>query len=145
MRRIEQDLYSIITAPLGDAGGGFGGGGFGTSSLNPVTNIVGTRIYPVVLPTQPTLPAIHYRIVGGSSTPTNDTYGNQRYRFEVNCWGLTYLDAVTLRSAVIQTLQEYGGAGVSIRYIQPLDLYESELRQYRCIAEFYVYFNFAPN
>ena len=104
------------------------------SSAPAISALVGTRVYPVTIPTDPTLPALDYKIVGGSSTATQDTYGNQRYRLEVNCWGDTYSDAVTLRAAVVATLSQYSADGVFISYLMPQDFYDDELLQYRAVA-----------
>ncbi len=121
---IEQQLFSILSSAL------------------PITTICDSRIYPLVLPTDPTLPAITYSLVGGSSRSTQDTQGNQRYRIEVNCWGNTYGDAVTLRYAVISALGQYSADGIFISLIQPTDFFDHDLLQYRAMAEFYVFSNF---
>jgi len=112
------------------------------STAPAISALVGSRVYPVTLPTDPTLPALDYKFVGGSSTATQDTYGTQRYRLEVNCWGNTYSDAVTLRAAVVATLSQYSADGVFIAYLMPQDFFEDEILQYRAMAEFYVFANF---
>lgn len=113
---------------------------FSLLSTSPsITAICNTRIYPVVLPTEVTLPAIHYLIVGGAVKPTNDTHGTIRVRVEVSCWGNTYGDAVNLRDAVVQSLDSYSGEGINIQYLMPQDLFDHELMQFRAICEFYVF------
>jgi hypothetical protein len=104
-----------------------------------VTAICGTRIYPLALPTDPTLPAIDYRFVGGANQPTMSTDGVQRYRVEVNCWGNTYSDAVSLRYAVVKALSGYQAGTMNIQYLMPQDLFDEELLQCQAMAEFYVY------
>jgi Protein of unknown function (DUF3168) len=106
-----------------------------------ITAITGPRIYPLVLPTNPTLPAIDYSFVGGSSSPTLTTKGYKRYRVEINCWGDTYADAVTLRSAVKDNLDGYHDGNMSIQLISPRDFFEDLLLQYRAMAEFYILTN----
>lgn|GEM_PF-6480671 len=105
-----------------------------------VTAITGPRIYPLVLPNDVTLPAIHYSFVGGSASPTLTTTGTQKYRVEVNCWGATYSDAVMLRAAVIKALNGYLDGTMSIQFLMPRDLFDHELLQYRAAAEFYIHF-----
>jgi hypothetical protein len=105
-----------------------------------ITALAGSRIYPLVIPEDSTLPAIDYGIIGGSSTPTFTTPGTSRYRVEINCWGHTYGDAVTLRGAVITNLSGYLDVNMSIQLIQPQDFFDHELLQYRAMAEFYIYF-----
>jgi hypothetical protein len=109
------------------------------TSATSVTAIVGTRIYPLVLPTDPTLPAIDYKFVAGSNTPTMDSMGVQKYRVEVNCWGDTYGDAVSLRYAVVKALSGYTSGNTSIQYLMPQDDFDNDLLQYRATAEFYVF------
>jgi hypothetical protein len=118
---VEQAVYTALT------------------SDSAVTTFCGTRIYPLLLPTSPTLPAIDYKIIGGGNTPTFTTMGTQRYRVEVNCWGATYADAVTLRHAVVKALSGYQSGNTAIEYLMPQDFFEPDLLQYRACAEFYVY------
>ena len=108
------------------------------STASAVTAICGSRVYPLVLPKDPTLPAIDYKFVGGSNTPTFDSMGAQRYRVEINCWGATYLEAVSLRLAVVKALSGYTSATMSVSYLMPQDFFDSELLQFRAMAEFYV-------
>lgn len=117
---IESTLYSIL------------------SSAPAITAITAARIYPLVLPEGSPLPAIDYSIVGGAAKSTQDTRSTVRLRWEVNCWGASYGDAVTLRNTVVQSLDNYVGQGVNIQYLMPHDFFDHELLQYRAIAEFYV-------
>jgi hypothetical protein len=121
---VETDFYTILSSPA------------------PIQEICGSRIYPLVLPDAVVLPAIHYAFVGGSSTSTFDTRGSQKYRVEVNCWGETYGDAVTLRAAVAAALDGYNNGRIKINFLQPTDFFAHELLQYRACAEFYLYTNF---
>jgi hypothetical protein len=109
------------------------------TSATSVTAIVGTRIYPLVLPTDPTLPAIEFTFVAGLNIPTMDSMGVQKYRVEVNCWGDTYDDAVSLRYAVVKALSGYTSGNSSIQYLMPQDDFDDDLLQYRATAEFYVF------
>jgi Protein of unknown function (DUF3168) len=109
-----------------------------------VTTLATGGIYPVRLPTDATFPAIHYLFVGGSSKATQDSYGNQRYRVEVNSWGNSYQDAVTLRHAVIAALSQYSANGIFISFVSLTDFDDHELLEFRAMAEFYIYDNFNP-
>jgi hypothetical protein len=108
------------------------------SGASAIRAICGSRIYPLVLPNDSTLPAIDYKFVGGSSTPTFDSMGAQRYRIEVNCWGNTYSDAVALRLAVIQALSGYTSGTMSVSYLMPQDFFDNQLLSFRALAEFYI-------
>lgn len=143
---IESDFYSVLTSS--DTTGLYGTVNFDDSPVVTVMDLCDSRVYPLVLPTQPTLPAITYSFIGGTSRPTNDSPGSQRYRVEVNCWGNTYSEAVTLRAAVITALNGYPAGRVqttsiqSIQYLQPTDFFDHDVLQYRAMVEFYVYANF---
>jgi hypothetical protein len=112
---------------------------------SPSTTALATGgIYPAALPKDATFPAIHYLFVGGSSKATQDTYGTQRYRVEVNAWGNSYSDAITLRHAIIAALSQYSANGIFISFIQPADFFDHELLEFRAMAEFYISSNFSP-
>lgn len=124
---IEQKLFSILSAPF-----------------SSISALCATRIYPLVLPNDVQLPAIHYSFIASSSKATQDSRGSQRYRVEVNCWGNSYSDAATLRHAVVTELDQYNQDGVFISWLSNMDLFEHDALQYRCMVEFYVYSNFQP-
>lgn len=110
-----------------------------------ITALAVGGIYPAALPKDQTVwPAIHYLIVGGNSQSTQDTYGTQRQRVEVNCWGKSYSDAVTLRHTVTAELLAASTSSLSVNFIQNMDLFDHELLEFRAIAEFYVTSNFTP-
>ena len=113
-----------------------------------IAALCGNRIYPVQLPEGSALPAITYLYPGGSSQPTLNTTGYQRQRLEINCWGATYPDAVTLRGTVRTALEgtravlSDGTDLQDIEFIQPIDFpFETDAREYRCAIEFYLHFN----
>lgn len=118
----------------------------GLLSANPssIYTLTNGRVYPLVLPKDPVFPAIHYSFVGGNSTSTFDTFGTQKQRLEVNCWGGSYSDAVTLRKAVVATLSQYNQAGVFITFLSSTDFFDHEALSYRAMAEFYVFSQFSP-
>jgi Protein of unknown function (DUF3168) len=121
---IESDLFTALSTPT------------------VITALVGTRIYPVRLPPDPTLPAIHYKFVGGSSQATQDTLGSQRSRAEVSCWGATYSDAVTLRAAVVAALSQTSSGSIQlIQFLQNVDFDEPDTLDFRALCEFYLYSN----
>jgi hypothetical protein len=109
------------------------------SSAAIVTALASTRIYPLLVPTDSSLPAVDYSIVVGTSKGTFTTRGMGTYRVEVNCWGATYADAVNLRAAVSKALDGYTDGTITVRIIGPRDFFDYELLQYRAMVEFYVY------
>jgi hypothetical protein len=113
------------------------------STSAAVSALAGTRIYPAVLPKDPTLPAVVYHFVGGANQPTMDTRGKQRSRVQFDCIGETYLDAVTLRKAVVQTLAGYRCADFQSQILNATgsDGFDQDLLQYVAIAEAYVWYS----
>lgn len=103
-----------------------------------ITRIVGTRIYALEVPEDTTLPALSYRIVSAVSSPTFATSGMTRYRVQINCWALSYAQAVALRDAVISSLDGYTDAYMTSFSTSMSDGFAHELLQYICICEFYI-------
>lgn len=98
--------------------------------LFTVLDAVGS-VYPVVLPQNPTLPAMTYqRIsdalashVSGASTLTQS-------RVQVDCWGRTYASAKALANQVITALDGYEGDFKSI-VLTTRDFFEEGSEIYR--------------
>jgi hypothetical protein len=75
-----------------------------------VTNIIGTRLYPVVLPQLESVPAIVYRrISGGHNHNIDKATGSAIPVFELDCWADTYAQAETLAEAVRGVMQGFDG------------------------------------
>jgi hypothetical protein len=122
---------------------------FSLLSMEPsITALVADRVYPVILPTDGTFPAITYQLVGGTSTPTLTTTGLQKVRLQIDCWAIDgYLTAATVRAAVtkflanrVATLSD--GTIATFILIQPLDFYSGGGEMFRCGLEMYCIFNF---
>lgn len=120
-------IFSLLTA---DAG---------------VAALVATRVFPVEVPEDVTLPALLYRFVGGTSSPTLMTSGMQKARVQFDCYGETYDDASALRNAVVAALNGYQGTladGTLLQNAWALgpgtDFFEDDPRQFRCMVEFYL-------
>jgi len=104
--------------------------------------LAGTRVYPATLPKDPTLPAVVYKFVGGANQPTMDTNGMQRSRLQLDCIGESYSDAITLRTAVVQTLAGYKSAAFQAQVLNATadDGFDQDLLQYVAIADAVVWF-----
>lgn len=73
-----------------------------------VSGLVGTRIYPLVLPQGVTLPAIAYQRISGVREHTHDKTGDlARPRFQWTCVATTYSSAKALANAVRAALDNY--------------------------------------
>lgn len=108
------------------------------TSQSAITDIVSTRIYPAILPPQPTYPAITYRESDddfsedftGITSPTVSSYF-------IDAWGDTYSDAVSLCAAIRSALNNqkgnFGGIHISKCIITsgPITIYEDAVEAYR--------------
>ena len=127
---IEQGLFTLI------------------SSDPTISGMIGTRVYPILLPESPTLPAITYQVTRGNGDPTFETSGLIKLYMQFDCWGKTYSDAAQLRKALVKLLNGYQGVlsdGTDLQlgqFQQPIDFFEQDARQYRCAVEFYFLFDF---
>ena len=95
-----------------------------------LTTLVASRIYPVELPEQPTMPAVTYRRI---DTPTGHLLDELRSswewpRFQVTSWATTYASAKAVNAEVITSLDgfkgELGGAGGKVCWITLLSSYD---------------------
>ena len=80
--------------------------------------LVGARIYPTLLPQDPTLPAITYqRIVTGRIRHLGGLSGLAQPRFQFNCWATTPEGARAVAAAVRADLDDIGEtvAGVVLK------------------------------
>lgn len=108
------------------------------------------RMYPVQLPEGATLPAIRYTIAGGNSQSTFSGSGSQRWRMQFDCIALDHPSAEALRNALTDLLDNNrftlnDGTVVTIFSLQPIDLFDSDPRQFRLAQEFYINFNRNPS
>ncbi len=108
-----------------------------------LSSLVGTRIYPLVLPQSINLsdgPAVTFfkvsyvgeRVLGGSNPKT------VRSRFQFSCWAKTYASAKSVAVQIKSALQDYSGTvggtgGVKILDANPVDerdIYEQDTGVY---------------
>lgn len=79
----------------------------GTSAIS---SLVGARIYPVLLPQDPTYPAITYqRISGERRHDLQGASGIGHPRISVSCWATTYAGVKALAAAVRKALDGFRG------------------------------------
>lgn len=116
------------------------------STAPTLVALQGARVFPVLLPEDPVLPATTYRTVGGRQTPTLQTAGVQRRRVELDFRAHTPGAADQLREATIAVLNMFHGALpngliiLSCQLLQPIDDFDGDARQFRFGAEFYFEF-----
>jgi hypothetical protein len=75
-----------------------------------VSGLVGTRIYPMVVPRNAAMPAIAYQQISGVREHTmTGPIGMVKARFQINCWAETYATADAIAEAVRKELDGYSG------------------------------------
>ena len=113
-----------------------------------ITNLVSTRIYPLILPQKPTYPAISYSDEENNYTEsfTGQT-DHVESIFQINAWAKTYAGATTLGTAIAVALKNTTGSfgGVTIQRCTvvsgPLTVYEDTTETYRQTLIFSIWHN----
>jgi hypothetical protein len=106
----------------------------------PVTALVGTRVYPMMLPQGPTFPAIVYQRISTVPDMLVDGPGFAPIRMQLSMWATTFDGARTLADAVVTALHGYHGGELRLsRLINLLDDYEPDTKLFRVIADFRVH------
>ena len=108
-----------------------------------VSGEVGTRIYPVKLPQDPTYPAITYNRVSGVRLHDLDgTAGRATPRLSINSWAATYAGCQTLAAAVRASLDGFNGTLTTIKCVisleNEIDLFEQDVSIYRILQDYFV-------
>lgn len=110
-------------------------------SFAGTASLVGSRVYPVVLPTE-VAPAITYRRL--SATPEITLSGAvamTSVQLELSAWGTTYEQSRALADAIFSALDGYSNAAGSVMVGHAQfgpDLYEPEVPdsvRFRCLVE----------
>ena len=94
--------------------------------LSTFPGLVGTGIYPMVLPVNTTFPAATYQRISGIREQAHDgDSGLQHGRWQFSCWGLTYASALAVAEQVRLALQGITLPGGGGGYFENMtDLYE---------------------
>jgi predicted nicotinamide N-methyase len=95
------------------------------TSAPALSALIAARIYPIELPTNPTLPAIAYKLVGSQSEASFSSPGYQRKRIEFAIHAGSYLQAITVKETLIS------------EQITGTDLFIADDLEYVCTIEFY--------
>jgi len=110
-----------------------------------ITDIVSTRIYPLALPQQVSLPAISYfRVTGPRYHGQGTDPGVARPLIQISCWGESYSDVREIAEEIRKLFQDFagtmGGAGgvevLSVSYEGDADFYEDETKTYHIALDF---------
>jgi len=111
--------------------------------------LIGTRIYPLVLPQNPTLPAITYQKISrvGERAMSSPTPRVARARFQISCWGTSYASVKDVAEQVKAALQDYsglmGGSGgvqvLDVNVANEQDIYEPDTGIYHLSVDVMIY------
>lgn len=98
------------------------------STFAGLTALVGTRIYPLIMPQGVVHPAVTYqRISSTRESCMVDDDGIVRSRFQVSVWANTFASARAIIDQVRQALQRWSTTGVQDTFIlAEYDLYDEE-------------------
>ena len=103
-----------------------------------LTDLVGTRIYAMVLPQDEPLPAVTYQRI--STVPVSALSVDDSlvlYHHQVNAWGKSYGDAHDVAEQVRLALQRYSHGDIRDVLLDEIqDDYDSETHEYRVIMDF---------
>lgn len=111
-----------------------------------LTALVGQRIYPLLLPQQPTTPAISYQRI--STTPLYALNGNQqltKVRIQFDIFGATLADAKSVAEALHSRLDAYRGLMGSVQVgsvfrASEMDLYDPSVESFRVSTDYLIVF-----
>jgi hypothetical protein len=112
-------------------------------SDSDITDIVGTKCYPVVFPANAEMPCITYQVISGYhdllAAPV-PTAPDMTTRFQFSCWALSYDETQDMKDALVDRFNRYSGTvNGQIIYDTKIDLtfdlYEDESMLYRHIVD----------
>lgn len=107
-----------------------------------VFGIIGTRVYPNMLPQNPTYPAIVYERAGSSAVRRLGGGANRiRPRIRFHCWAETYGAAKNTAEALRDLLDGYRGAAGAFQiddstFETDIDDYDDDAKVHRVIIDF---------
>ena len=107
--------------------------------------LIGTRLYPLKLPQDPTVPAMTFQWISGQRAHAADgAVGLASPRVQFDCWAETYLEAEAVFEALRKRLDGFRGTAGSSRvqgafFETERDDYEDEGRLYRRSADFFIW------
>lgn len=108
-----------------------------------LTALVGSRVYPGLLPAAATLPAVTYtRISGVRDQPINSGAPiNVSVRFQFDCWAGTYLESISVSDQVQAAMLAIGNSVVPTGDVTidiDFDSYDPEALRYRRVIDIIV-------
>lgn len=105
----------------------------------------GSRIYPLMLPQNPTYPAVTFQQISAIATHAMGQDGPiTRIRMQVNSWGSTYATARSLAGEVEALLKRFRGTAAGIVILDvlldnELETFESDTQTRRVVQDYSVF------
>lgn len=94
-----------------------------------VNNLIAGRLYPMVLPQPPTLPAATYQRVSRSAVRDLTGVAYWVSRFQFSCWAERYADAKAVAQAIREALEDYVGTMGTFKILDSTTVNEIDLSQ----------------
>ncbi len=114
--------------------------------LGAQVTLVSNRVYPLILPQSPTLPALTYQGIGGTRIEgMTEGTGLIRPHLQIDAWGETYESARDVIVQVEAALDRWADATTNPVILdcfalrEPLADFERETRQYRVSMDFEIW------
>jgi len=104
-----------------------------------------TRMYPVVLPQDPAMPAITYQYISGASVVSHDgPTGLENPTFQIDCWGSSYSQMDALFQAVRKRLNGAKGTFSTLEVqgiflVRKRDLYDNDAKLHRRTSDWSIW------
>lgn len=110
-----------------------------------VSALISSRVYPVLMPDDPTLPAATYqRASTVRDYTTTGPVSLSRIRLQVDSWGRTYADVKALDAAIRVCLEAFSGMLPDGTYVDSIqidssqDLYDGSARYFRISTDYLI-------
>lgn len=105
-----------------------------------VKALVSTRIYPMVMPLDVTLPAMSIHEISGAE---NAITGHGFPRYQISCWATSFATGDAMKTAVKNCLNRYKGVASgnhikNISFMGSMDDYEQDTKIYHASLDFQV-------
>lgn len=106
-----------------------------------VASLIGTRMFPVKLPQNPTFPAVMIQTISGERVHSTDgASGLAGPRIQIDCWAESYADADAVFEAVRKRLDGKGNGDIQGMFIQSeRDDFDFELGIYNRSMDVFVW------
>ena len=105
-----------------------------------VSALVGSRVYPLYLPQDPTLPAVTYQQISRVRRSERSTVSRVRVQFD--CWAQTYREARQLADTLRPALDGYHAQGapniVEADLANEVDTFAPDVEGNRIIVDFFL-------